>query len=101
MFKGVAGRVHSMSRIDYGSLEPGASYRMVDGVPVKQPAKKNARSTRGYVLEGVATKYDAILYESGGRYINIQPGAFDISLKYEAPVECWLDHDKNLRLADC
>src|SRR5258708_35120607 len=80
------------------SFENGARYLVGDdGVAVKQKTRTN----RGYVLEGVATKYDSILYESGDRYINIQPGAFDISIRYEAPVECRLDHDEKLALTGC
>jgi HK97 family phage prohead protease len=82
----------------YFGLEPGARY-VVDrnGNAVKKQPKTN----RGLVVEGVASKYDTILFHDRLKYINIQPGAFDVSLKYDAPVECWLDHDKSLCLKDC
>jgi HK97 family phage prohead protease len=87
---------------EFEGLEPGR-YIVVDGIAVKQHAKKT-RSNRGLVIEGVATKYDTILYHDSfgpGRYINIQPGAFDISLKYEAPVQLWLNHDSKLAMPGC
>jgi HK97 family phage prohead protease len=84
--------------------EPDTRYIFSDGKFVKQtPIRKSAtrRSNRGFVIEGIGTKCNTIMYESSGRYINIQPGAFDISMKYEAPVQLWLDHDSKLAMPGC
>jgi HK97 family phage prohead protease len=80
----------------YFGLEPGRYVVDRDGRPVLQKSRTN----RGLVVEGVASKYDKILFHDRLKYINIQPGAFDVSIKHEA-VECWLDHDKTLRLKGC
>jgi HK97 family phage prohead protease len=81
------------------NYEAGVRYVVrADGVAVKKPG----RSNKGLVIEGVATKYSTIMYESTGRYVNIMPGAFDISLKYpEAPIQLRLDHDKKLAMPGC
>jgi HK97 family phage prohead protease len=84
--------------------EPGTRYIFSDGKFVKQkPIRESTtrRSNRGFVIEGIGTKYNTIMYESSGRYIDIQPGAFDISLKYEAPVKLRLDHDSKLAMPGC
>jgi HK97 family phage prohead protease len=82
---------------DYGHLAPG--HYKVDRFG--HVTKQETRTLRGFVIEGVASKYDTILFHERLKYINIQPGAFDISMKYEAPVECWLDHEKSLCLKGC
>jgi HK97 family phage prohead protease len=82
---------------DYGNLEPGRYTVDRYGHATKQETKTN----RGFVIEGVASKYDTILFHERLKYVNIQSGAFDVSIKYEAPVECWIDHDKSLCLKGC
>jgi HK97 family phage prohead protease len=51
------------------------------------------------VIEGIATKYNSVLFHDG-KFKVVTPGAFDLSMKYDAPVEMWIDHDKSLRLGD-
>ena len=83
---------------EFERLEPGQRYTVgANGVPVKQ----KSRSNRGLCIDGIATKYDSIMFESSDRYINVQPGAFAHSMKYEVPVECRLDHNPKLVLKDC
>jgi phage head maturation protease len=82
-------------------LEYGARYVVnADGVPIKQ----TKRSNRGFVIQGEATRYNEILYHDTfgpGRFIEIQPDAFAISMKYEPPVQLWLDHDFKLAMPGC
>ena len=79
-------------------FEHGARYVVnADGVPVKQ----TKRSNKGWVVEGEAIKYSTVIlhdFFGPSRFIEVQPGAFDISIKYEAPVQLWLDHDKKLAM---
>lgn len=81
----------------YFNLQPGCRYVMSrDGEPVLQ----KSRSNRGFVIEGVASKYDTILFHDRLKYICIAPGAFDVSLKHD-PVQLWLDHDSKLAMPGC
>jgi HK97 family phage prohead protease len=64
------------------------------------PVKYKSRTNRGFVVEGVGCKYSTIIYHDRLKYICIEPGAFDVSLRYE-PVECWIDHDSKLALTGC
>jgi HK97 family phage prohead protease len=77
-------------------LAPGRYKVDRDGNAIKQ----EPRTSRGFVVEGVASKYSTILYHDRLGYISIEPGAFDVSLKYE-PVQLWLDHDKSLAMPGC
>jgi HK97 family phage prohead protease len=82
----------------YFNLPPGVRYIVNrEGEPVLQESKTN----RGLCIEGVATKYSTMMYESSGRWINVMPGAFTVSMKHEAPIECWLDHSSKLVLKGC
>lgn len=82
----------------YFNLRPGARYIVnKEGYAVEQKVRTN----RDFVIEGVGSKYDTILFHDRLKYICIVPGAFDVSLKYDAPVECWLDHDPKLALTGC
>jgi hypothetical protein len=54
------------------------------------PIEQKARTNRGLVIEGVGTKYDTILYHDRLGYVSIEPGSFEVSLNYEAPVQLWL-----------
>lgn len=78
------------------TYEPGERYIWADGVFVKQ----QSRSNRGLCIEGVATKYNVMLQAVSGRFVNLQPGCFSVSLQYDSP-EVWLDHDSTLALKDC
>lgn len=81
----------------YLGLKPGRYVVNGDGEPILQKSRTN----RGFVVEGVASKYDKILYTESHGFISIQPGAFDVSMKWEPAVECWLDHDEALCLKGC
>jgi HK97 family phage prohead protease len=84
-----------MSR-EFGNLSPGRYIVNKAGVPILQ----KSRSSLGFVIEGIASKFDTILYTESHGFINIQPDAFKISIKYD-PVECWVDHDEALCLKGC
>ena len=79
------------------SLPPGRYVVNTAGEPILQKSRTN----RGFVVEGVCSKYDTILYTESHGWINIQPDAFAISMKYEPAVDCWIDHDEALCLTGC
>ena len=83
------------------NYESGERYIVgADGVFVKQ----KSRSNRGLCIEGVATKYNTILYydsDARDRFLDIQPGAFDIGLKYEPPPQFWIEHNPSLAMPGC
>jgi HK97 family phage prohead protease len=87
------------------NFESNTRYIFSDGEYVKQKSIREfttRRSNRGLVIEGVASKFETNLYHDRLGFVNIMPGAFDISLKYpEAPIEAWLDHCPALALTDC
>ena len=70
----------------------------VDHSPINQNLQRKAAS-RGKVIEGIATKYNSVLFHDG-MFKVLMPGAFDICLKNDAPVEMWLEHNESLRLGD-
>jgi HK97 family phage prohead protease len=85
-----------------GDLEFGDScfVTTVGGRSVPPPILRKAASRyETKVIEGTATKYNSVLFHDGKLKV-VAPGAFDRSMKYEAPVEIWIDHNKTLKLGD-
>jgi HK97 family phage prohead protease len=84
-------------------LEYGAACGFItalDGRSVPPPVfRKSASRYETKVIDGIATKYNYALFHDGKLKV-IMPGAFDISMEYDAPVEMWIDHDKSLKIGD-
>jgi HK97 family phage prohead protease len=85
-----------------GALEFGDAcfVTTVGGRSVPPPISRKAASRyETKVIEGVASKYNSVLFHDG-KWKAVAPGAFDRSLKYDAPIEIWIDHDKTLKVGD-
>jgi HK97 family phage prohead protease len=83
-----------MSR--YLGLEAGRYIVNKAGVPILQKSPTN----RGFVIEGIALHFNQVIFHDE-QFQCICPSSFDVGLKYEDPVQFWLDHDKSLRLTNC
>jgi HK97 family phage prohead protease len=72
----------------------------VGGRSVPPPISRKAASRyETKVIEGTATKHNSVLFHDG-KFKVVAPGAFDLSMKYDVPVEFWIDHDRSLKLGD-
>jgi HK97 family phage prohead protease len=71
----------------------------VGGRSVPPPISRKASRYETKVIEGTATKYNSVLFHDG-KFKVVAPGAFDLSMKYDVPVEFWMDHDRFLKLGD-
>jgi HK97 family phage prohead protease len=84
--------------------EPGVRYVVrADGAFVKYKSIRESttqRSNKGFIIQGIATKYSSVLQTQSGRFVYIMPDAFKVSMRYDK-IEVWLDHQKSLSLKDC